>query len=216
MRGRLWTTRGRRPRVTLVVVLAVVAVTAATLVGACVPSQLRGIRGGRSESFPPEQSRSGVQGSPQRHRLARDVPTYISVPSVGIAARVIPVGATKAGAMKVTVDPHITDWFSPGAYPGDQGSAVIAGHSGYQSSSAAFDQLKRVRLGTVVYVKCRSGERLAFKVISTHLYRADEKVPAVFDRSDGAYLNLIGCTGSWDASLGTHSQRLVVFTRLVE
>jgi sortase A len=191
--------------------IAIAAAGAFLLFSAKTPPVAPGVRRGTSATA----TRSPVPPSPQAHRLAHDVPVSISIPSAGIAATVVPVGLTSAGVMAVTLDPHKADWFAPGTYPGDQGSAVIAGHSGYAHSSASFDPLPKVRIGDLVHVRGSRGDTLTFKVFGKRKYPADAQAPEVFDRSDGVYLNLVSCTGTWNAQLGTHNLRLVVFARLV-
>jgi LPXTG-site transpeptidase (sortase) family protein len=142
-------------------------------------------------------------------------PMHISIPQAIVDAPVRPVGLTKSGAMAVPSSPYIAGWYNHGVYPGDVGSAVIAGHSGYSGIHAAFDDLPRLRVGDLVYVSDKKGNSLKFRVLRTKLYNANAKIDIVFNRTGGHYLNLITCTGTWNSRLGTHSQRLVVFTELV-
>jgi sortase A len=165
---------------------------------------------------PPGSSATSTPAPTEAYKLANDRPVSIAVPRLHITAPVVPVGLTKGGAMAVPPGPEIAGWFKIGTYPGDQGSAVIAGHSGFARRSAAFDPLTKVRKGDVVQVRTSMGKTLTFSVIGQREYPADSTANEVFSRNDGVYLNLVSCTGSWNSTLGTHSQRLVVFTRLAQ
>lgn len=141
----------------------------------------------------------------------------ISIPSANIKAQVNAMGINSAGAMDVTKDPKKATWFKLGPKPGKTGSAVIAGHSGYRGGIASFETLPKVNKGDIVTLtNLKTNEILTFKVIKKKKYKADSTVNEVFDNKSGKYLNLITCVGRWDSSRGTHSERLVVFTELIE
>ena len=144
-------------------------------------------------------------------------PMSLRVPRVGIDAPVLFVGLTKKKAMAVPDSPYKLGWYKHGVYPGEVGSAVIAGHSGYSGIHAIFDDLPKLRTGDKIYVKDKKGNNMLFVVYRTKLYKPDQKVDDVFNSSDdGRYLNLITCTGSWNYRLRTHSQRLVVYAKMAQ
>ncbi len=101
--------------------------------------------------------------------------------------------------------------------PGENGSAVISGHYGWKDNvKAAFDDLHKLTAGDLVYVQDESGAVSVFKVRGSHVYGAHENAHAVFVASDTSHVNLITCTGDWNASVQSYSGRLVVFTDKVE
>jgi hypothetical protein len=53
-----------------------------------------------------------------------------------------------------------------------------------------------------------------FIVRKTRLFPRGSSAAPVFAASKGRRLNLITCTGSFDVSAGTHTERLVVFAEL--
>jgi LPXTG-site transpeptidase (sortase) family protein len=134
----------------------------------------------------------------------------------GGQAPVEPVGRDPDGHMDVPNAPEITGWYSLRARPGERGSAVIAGHSGYRVGAAVFDQLGGLEPGDVVYVEDEEGRTVTFVMRESRLYDWDAYAPEVFRRDDGAYLNLITCTGAWNPVVGTSSKRLIVFCDLRE
>ena len=158
----------------------------------------------------------------EQHPMAvpSDSPPEISIerlkiPSIGVNAVIGPVALTPDGAMDTPDDPQTVGWYSLGPYPGEEGSAVIAGHRGWKDGvPAVFDDLDKVRAGDVILVTDAEGKERSFIVRETRLYPRDSVVPEVF-ASDDSHLNLITCVGEWDRELQSSSERLVVFADLV-
>ena len=144
------------------------------------------------------------------------LPVRLIIPRLGVNAAVEDVGLTPDGAMGVPASPGTVAWFKLGPRPGDKGSAVIDGHSGYKNGvSAVFDDLPSLRKGDLLFVKDAKGVLVQFVVRRSRMYDRNANASAVFAGNEGRHLNLITCTGSWDAAAGTHAQRLVVFTDAV-
>jgi sortase (surface protein transpeptidase) len=78
-----------------------------------------------------------------------------------------------------------------------------------------FKDLEALRIGDEVMIETASGEVLRFRVLRTGVYPYDSPPEGLFTRSDGAYLNLITCTGEWLQEAKTYDGRLVVYTELV-
>lgn len=143
------------------------------------------------------------------------VPVLLRIPSINIEAPVVTVGLTEAGDMDSPEGAENTGWYELGPRPGEQGSAVIAGHSGYRTGPAVFDDLGDVKPGDSIYVVDEAGTTIVFTVRESRLYDPDARPEEVFLSDEGRHLNLITCTGPWDSSAGSHSKRLVVFSDAV-
>jgi LPXTG-site transpeptidase (sortase) family protein len=149
----------------------------------------------------------------ERGRARYGLPVRLTIPRLGVDAAVEDVGLTPDGAMGVPGSPGTVAWFKLGPRPGDKGSAVIDGHSGYGSGAAAvFDDLPSLRKGDLLFVEDGKGVLVRFVVRTSRMYDRDANASDVFGRNEGRHLNLVTCTGAWDAAAGTHAQRLVVFT----
>jgi LPXTG-site transpeptidase (sortase) family protein len=131
-------------------------------------------------------------------------PVALSIPRIGVDAPVVPVGVTPAGHMDTPKGGDKTGWYAHGPEPGEEGSAVIAGHSGLASGPAVFDELVQVAPGDPLYVVDEEGTTIEFRVREIRTYDWDARPPDVFTSEEGRHLNLITCTGSWDAAAGTH------------
>ncbi|MCR4333529.1 MAG: class F sortase [Patescibacteria group bacterium] len=141
------------------------------------------------------------------------LPARLRIPALNIDATVEQVGLTPLGAMDVPKGPSDVAWYELGPRPGEDGSAVIAGHEGWKDSiPAVFDNLFKISAGDKIYVTDENGATSVFIVKKTRIFDEDQEVPSVFNSNDGkAHLNLITCAGVWNAVTKSFSKRLVVF-----
>ncbi len=103
-------------------------------------------------------------------------------------------------------------WYAPGTRPGDVGSAVIDGHSGWKDGTpAVFDTLDKVRPGDAILVTSEKSVT-TFVVREVRTFDPTADASSVFTSDDGkAHLNLITCAGGWDPITQSAPERLVVF-----
>jgi len=158
---------------------------------------------------------STPKGAPQAIESVA-LPVRLYIPKIKVDATIEQVGLTTGGAMAAPSGPKTVAWFALGPRPGQVGSAVIAGHYGYKRSSAAFDNLFKIRKGDIIYTVDDTGKYYGFSVLSARLYPSSSNDSIVFNSGDGRkYLNLITCEGTWDAATKNYSNRRVVFTERV-
>ena len=143
-----------------------------------------------------------------------EFPVPIKIPSISIDAHVEQVGFALDKSMDVPELPNDTAWFDLGPRPGELGSAVIDGHSGYKDDKpAVFDSLYKIKIGDKIYITDNQGLTNVFVVRKIQNYIPGANDTEVFTSNDGlSHLNLITCSGTWNTSEQTHSERLVVFT----
>ena len=98
-------------------------------------------RGGPAEGGPTEE-------------LSPSIPTRISIPSLGVRAKVIEVGQAADGSIATpATDPaEATGWYRLGPTPGELGTAVIVGHVDTDSQPAVFHRLPELRKGELIEV----------------------------------------------------------------
>ncbi len=142
------------------------------------------------------------------------LPTLLKIPSINVDAPVEYVGLTQDGAMDVPKDTVNVGWFNLGLRPGENGSAVIAGHFGtINNIPHVFDNLHKLHKDDKIYIEDEKGRDIIFVVREIQRYGKDEDSSSIFSSSDGkAHLNLITCAGVWNKAEKTFSERLVVFT----
>lgn len=144
---------------------------------------------------------------------SNELPVRLKIPSINVDAPVEYAGLTSDGAMDVPKGPVNVAWFNLGPRPGENGSAVIAGHYGWKNNiPAVFDNLHKLSKGDKISTEDEKGVTTVFVVREIQIYGKDEAAPDVFGSDDGkAHLNLITCAGVWNKAEKTRSERLVVF-----
>lgn len=143
-------------------------------------------------------------------------PVELSIPRIGVDARVQPVDLAEDGAMGAPSGPWTVGWWDRGFLPGQPGSAVMDGHVDYRNvGPAVFWNLGKLRPGDEIRVTMPGDRIVTFVVERTVVYAADTAVPLdlIFAPSDVPRLNLITCTGTFNPSSRTYDRRLVVFSR---
>ena len=139
------------------------------------------------------------------------LPARLSIPSIGVDAKVQHVGINKKGNMATPTNFTDVGWYRYGTLPGRQGSAVIAGHvdNGF-AMPGVFKNLNDVKKGDDIYLEAANGDMLHYVVTGFSTYDYDAEAKEVFGQNDDRYLKLITCTGEWMPQHRTHDKRLVV------
>ena len=148
-----------------------------------------------------------------QEKVNSGLPVRLKIPTINVDATVEYVGVTPLGAMDVPKGPINVAWFELGPRPGENGSAVIAGHSGWKDGvKAVFNNLDKLNIGDKIYVEDEFGATTTFVVQKVRTYDPKADTSSIFGSSDGkAHLNLITCVGFWDKVNKDSSNRLVVF-----
>jgi len=148
---------------------------------------------------------------------AYDGDRRLVVPRLGIDAEIETVGATAEGNMANPSTFHTVAWYEGGTAPGGIGTAVIAGHvDNALSLAGVFKELHTLAPGDEVQVAVGS-TTLRYRVLRLAVYPYDDAPLAeIFGKSDGRYLNLVTCAGSWLPGARTYDKRLIVYTELIE
>lgn len=139
------------------------------------------------------------------------VPSRLRIPSLGVNAKVEPVGVRADGAMATPSNFDNVAWYSPGGRPGGQGSAVFAGHvNNALFKSGVFERLSQIKKGDYITVEDAAGKTLVYRVSSVEEYLPDAPTDALFVTTGASRLVLITCDGDWIPSARSYDKRLVV------
>ncbi|WP_226670393.1 class F sortase [Metabacillus litoralis] len=144
------------------------------------------------------------------------VPTQIEIPSINVQASITKQGLNNKGQMIIPDNGEEVAWYEPGAQPGEEGNAVLAGHVDDYTGPAVFFYLKELKPGDDVIVYDAKGKKLLFRVEKIQSYPKDEApLQKIFGPTTEPRLNLITCTGLYNRSTNEHEERLVVYTKMV-
>lgn len=191
-------------RTLFIVVLAVFALSAALLLYFILKSQVQnGSTLPTTEVVaPPEQAQPGL-------------PVRLKIPGINVDSAVEFVGLTPDGAMDVPKSQDNVAWYKLGPRPGENGSAVIAGHYGVwgNGKGSVFDSLDNLQKGDKIYVIDDKKATTTFVVREFRSYNSQVDASDVFVSNDGkSHLNLITCEGVWNKVSKSYPKRQVVFT----
>lgn len=125
--------------------------------------------------------------------------------------RVIPVGVTKAGAVRVPRDVNVLGWYRFSSPAGSEtGRTVIVGHrDGRGQGAGFFHALPQVGLGTRITITV--GEQIVnYRVIGRTSIDRDRLPEALFRRSGPHQLVLISCAGAYVEGRGYEQNVIVI------
>lgn len=177
---------------------------------------------------PPTATPTELTPTPQLETTATPEPTptpvqYAALTPVNIyftqrevMCPIEPVGliteGSKTGKMDTIDDPKIAAWYEPGPVPGEAGNALLNGHVRWKGVAGTFSVLPDMEIGEEVVIEYDDGSTLAFEVTSVEYYPYDDVPEEVMDLDFGGTprMTLISCTGDFNYSAGTSSQRVIV------
>jgi sortase (surface protein transpeptidase) len=142
-------------------------------------------------------------------------PRQLIVPKLNLTTDIEYVGLDDNQRMDVPQDWNQVAWYQLGPKPGEQGSAVIAGHLDSPTGPSVFYHLNQLEPGDLIHTIDTLGQEHQFIVFDKATYSdANFPISLVFSQADARRLNLITCSGQFDKQTQNYSNRLVVFTRL--
>jgi sortase (surface protein transpeptidase) len=140
----------------------------------------------------------------------------VSIPAVGVAARLVRLGLNSDGTLEVPSDYAVAGWYRLGPKPGQIGAAIIVGHVDSTAGPAVFYRLGEVVPGDVVRVASPNRPPLRFRVYAVREYpKAAFPTRQVYGQTTTPELRLITCGGLFDPATGHYRDNVVVFARLV-
>lgn len=166
---------------------------------------------------PPKKVAKVEEKSPPPPASPEVADMYLVIPKLFINAPIEPVGVTPTGEMATSKSLQKIAWYKDGTRPGETGSSVFAGHYGGPAETGIFRTLDKLKVGDSVEVRSKTGKTLTYRVYNIGTYKvADVPLQNLFNKKDNTYLNLVTCVGQWDAGSSSYSDRLIVYSKLVE
>ncbi len=171
-----------------------------------------------------ERPAAGRQAADTEPVDAADVPEVgepgeVVIDAIGVEAPVVPVGLEDDGGMEIPENVHEIGWYEPGVAPGEQGSAVLAGHvdSRTQGRGAFFD-LGELDVDDEVVTTDEDGDEQRWRVTGRTSYPKDElPIDDIFAwGGDEQRLALITCGGDFDDHTRHYTENIVVYTEPVD
>jgi hypothetical protein len=147
--------------------------------------------------------------------MSRSVPAAVTIPAIGVRARIIALGLDSSGGVAVPslATPLLTSWYEGSSAPGQAGPAVLFGHVDSAAvGPAVFYRLGDLRPGDRVYVT-RSDRRTAVFIINSVAMYSQSNFPSgkVYGFTPQPTLRLVTCGGTFDEQTHLYLDRIVAF-----
>jgi sortase (surface protein transpeptidase) len=142
----------------------------------------------------------------------RPPPVRLAVPALGVDTLVDPVGVEPDGQMTIPAEVDRVGWYRFGPAPGDDGSAVLAGHvDDREQGLGAMAPLRDAEVGHEVAVTDAAGTTTRWRVVSRELIEKQVlPLDRLFAREGPPRLTLITCGGPFLEEFGSYRDNVVV------
>ena len=158
----------------------------------------------------------GTSGPQKQAKVVPGYPLYLTIPALGVQAKVEQVGVDNQNNMDIPRDPNNAAWFKPGTVPGQVGNSVMDGHlDWYGIPQGIFFYRSSLKPGDRLYVRDDKGTDRAF-VVTGQLLCVYNKCPLqdVFGKTSLTRLNLITCAGVFNRASQNYDKRLVIYSEI--
>lgn len=167
-----------------------------------------------TEYLPPEP-----EGEPEPvvESVFDEMPSSIAIPSIGVDNPIVSVGLNPDNSMEIPHDVQTIGWYEPtGVLPGDEGTAVMAGHVDSRSQGAgAFFDLRHLELEDEITLT-HDGVEQTWRVTARRNYDKNEiPLEDIFIDHGEPRLVLITCGGEFDQTARSYKDNIVVYAELV-
>jgi sortase (surface protein transpeptidase) len=150
---------------------------------------------------------------PEPTTVTAPLPVALRIPAIGVRTRLIRLGLTRQGRLRVPASPSVAGWYAGSPRPGETGSSVIAGHIDSYLGPGVFYRLRELHPGNRIYVRQADGRLAVFRVTGVHQYpKAHFPTAAVYGPVPDAELHLITCGGTFDYATHAYLSNVVVYS----
>ena len=152
------------------------------------------------------------------YKVAADEPRILTIPSLGMKARIRPMGVNSLGAIQAPINIYDSGWYTSSSKPGGYGAMFIDGHASGATRQGLFAYIDTLKIDDTVSVERGDGQVFTYKVVHVETVSKDAvDMNKVLQTYGGASegLNLMTCTGTWVTDQKTLTQRAIVYTERV-
>jgi hypothetical protein len=163
---------------------------------------------------------AGVSEAVAGFRSPREVtapaePVRVTIPEIGVDARVGPVAQNPDGTVEVPGRWEDVGWYSPGPRPGQDGPAVLLGHVDSRAGPAVFADLARLGPGDAVEVHGGDGVVRTFTVTRLARFPKDRfPTEEVYLPTLARELRLVTCGGAFDRATRHYLDNVIAYAVL--
>jgi hypothetical protein len=140
-------------------------------------------------------------------------PDRLQLPTLGVGARIRPVGVDGAGQLEIPDDVAAVGWYRFGPRPGDPaGSTVLSGHvDSAEQGRGAFFRLRELQPGDPVLVRDSAGRTRRYRVVAREEWpKSEVPLERVFSRGGAPRLTLVSCGGGFREDVRSYRDNIAV------
>ncbi|NLU70175.1 class F sortase [Streptomyces sp. HNM0574] len=154
---------------------------------------------------------------PPHPPLAPSRPERIGIPALRVDAPLTGLGLEPRGRLASPPEDRddLAGWYRRGVTPGENGTALIAGHVDTPAGPGVFYDLGALRKGHTLHVRRADGRTAVFVVYAVEVFEG-EKFPdrKVYGPASAPELRVITCGGGFDRARQEYTGNVVVFAVL--
>lgn len=143
-----------------------------------------------------------------------DMPKILKIDKLEVNARIKPVGVNQSNAIKVPASTFDVGWYDKSAKPDKNGTMVLNGHVSGPTQKGVFYRLSTLKPGDKITAVRGDNAQFNYTVTDIKEYDSDKvDMPKVLTTSVAGKkgLNIITCSGKFNAVNNSYTKRVVVF-----
>ncbi|WP_460792822.1 class F sortase [Micromonospora sonneratiae] len=152
--------------------------------------------------------------------MTRSEPTDITIPRIGVAAKIMTLGVNPDGTVQVPPldQAQLAGWYQPGPSPGEIGNSVIVGHVDSAAiGPAVFFHLGSLRAGDIIQITRKDQSVVKFAVDSVKSYpKVGFPTELVYGPTNKVGLRVVTCGGQFDEENRSYVNNIIVFATLID
>src|SRR4051794_29628189 len=140
-------------------------------------------------------------------------PVRLQLPSLGVAAPIMPIGVAADGNLQIPRDVGTVGWYRFGSRPGDAaGSTVLSGHvDSAEQGRGAFYRLRELGPGDQVVVTGADGRTRRYRVVAREEWpKSAVPMDRLLARTGAPRLTLLTCGGGFREDVASYKDNIAV------
>ena len=145
-----------------------------------------------------------------------DEPKKLVIQKTGVSAFIQKLGVAKDNSIATPTNVHLAGWYNASAKPGQTGLTVLVGHVAGKTTNGVFADLDKLLAGDMFSVELGDGTLLAYEVIQTQTVPEADALSFLFSQQPNvaSQLNLITCTGAYNAATSSYPDRIILQAKM--
>lgn len=140
-------------------------------------------------------------------------PVRLELPSLGVVARVTPIGVTRPRDLEIPPDVDTVGWYRLGSRPGDaSGSTVPSGHvDSAEQGRGAFFRLRELKPGGPLLIRGTDSRTRRYRAVAREEWpKSAVPMDKLFSRGGAARLTPLTCGGGFREDIASYKDNIAV------